>query len=182
MLLFALFNSSDIFLLLVTKEAIGNQVIHINGLAFNADSITIAAYVFYNLFYAALSYPAGMLADKIGFRYVVITGMILFAFVYGGFAFNPSIPVIFALFALYGFYSAFTEGVIKAWITNLSGSTDTATAIGFYTSGESIAALFASIIAGAVWTGFGSAFTFLTSAGIACIVSLYLLSTWKQTT
>lgn len=172
MLLFALFNSSDIFLLLVT-EAIGNQVIHINGLAFNADSITIAAYVFYNLFYAALSYPAGMLADKIGFRFVVITGMILFALVYGGFAFNPSIPVIFALFALYGFYSAFTEGVIKAWITNLSGSTDTATAIGFYTSGESIAALFASIIAGAVWTGFGSAFLLTSAALHAFCPSIY---------
>ncbi len=180
LLLFALFNSSDIFLLLVTKEAIGSQVIRVNGLQFDADSITIAAYVFYNLFYAAISYPAGMLADKIGFRYVVITGMVLFAIVYGGFAFSPSIPVIFFLFALYGFYAAFTEGVIKAWITNLAGTHDTATAIGFYTSGESIAALFASIIAGAVWTGFGSLFTFLTTALVAGVVAIYLLITRKQ--
>lgn len=180
LLLFALFNSSDIFLLLVTKEAIGQQVIHVNGLRFDADSITIAAYVFYNLFYAAISYPAGMLADKIGFRNVVIIGMGLFGIVYAGFACSPSIPVIFGLFALYGFYAAFTEGVIKAWITNLSGENDTATAIGFFTSGESIAALFASMIAGAVWTGIGSSFTFVLSAAIAILVACYLLITRKQ--
>jgi MFS family permease len=180
LLLFALFNSSDIFLLLVTKEAIGSQVIHFNGFTFNADSITIGAYVFYNLFYAAISYPAGMLADKIGFRAVVIIGMGLFAIVYGGFAFNPSILVIFFLFALYGFYAAFTEGVIKAWVTNMAGSHDTATAIGFYTSGESIAALFASIIAGAVWTGMGSTYTFLISAGVAAVIAAYLLITRRQ--
>lgn len=180
LLLFALFNSSDIFLLLVTKEAIGQQVIHVNGLRFDADSITIAAYVFYNLFYASISYPAGMLADKIGFRNVVIIGMGLFGIVYAGFACSPSIPVIFGLFALYGFYAAFTEGVIKAWITNLSGEKDTATAIGFFTSGESIAALFASMIAGAVWTGIGSSFTFVLSAAIAILVACYLLITRKQ--
>lgn len=181
LLLFALFNSSDIFLLLVTKQAIGSQEIHFNGFSFNADSITIAAYVFYNLVYASVSYPAGMLADKIGFRSVVISGMALFGIVYGGFAFNPSISVIFFLFALYGFYAAFTEGVIKAWITNLAGQHDTATAIGFYTSGESIAALFASILAGAVWTGLGSEFTFIISAAVALIVAFYLLITRKQT-
>jgi MFS family permease len=181
LLLFALFNSSDIFLLLVTKQAIGSQEIHFNGFSFNADSITIAAYVFYNLVYASVSYPAGILADKFGFRSVVITGMAMFGIVYGGFAFNPTIPVIFFLFALYGFYAAFTEGVIKAWITNLAGQHDTATAIGFYTSGESIAALFASILAGAVWTGLGSEFTFLTSAAVALIVAFYLLITRKQT-
>jgi MFS family permease len=181
LLIFALFNSSDIFLLLVTKQAIGSQEIHFNGFRFNADSITIAAYVFYNLVYASVSYPAGMLADKIGFRSVVITGMAMFGFVYGGFAFNPSIPVIFFLFALYGFYAAFTEGVIKAWITNLAGQHDTATAIGFYTSGESIAALFASILAGAIWTGLGSGFTFIISAAVALFVAFYLLITRKQT-
>lgn len=181
LLIFALFNSSDIFLLLVTKQAIGSQEIHFNGFRFNADSITIAAYVFYNLVYASVSYPAGMLADKIGFRSVVITGMAMFGFVYGGFAFNPSIPVIFFLFALYGFYAAFTEGVIKAWITNLAGQHDTATAIGFYTSGESIAALFASILAGAIWTGLGSGFTFIISAAVALFVAFYLLISRKQT-
>jgi MFS family permease len=175
LLLFALFNSSDIFLLLITKETIGNETINILNVTFNADTLTIAAYVLYNLVYALFSYPMGALADKFGFRSTIITGLLLFAIVYGGFAFGPSIPVIFILFSVYGIYAAATEGVIKAWITNLSGNQNTATAIGFYTSCESICALCASIIAGTIWGVWGSAATFLITASVAVIIIIYLL-------
>ncbi len=175
LLLFALFNSSDIFLLLITKETIGHQTLTILGVACNADTITIAAYVFYNLVYAVASYPLGALADKFSFKKVILFGFILFAIVYGGFAFTPSVPVIFVLFFIYGLYSAATEGVIKAWITNTAHHENTATAIGFYTSCESVCTLFASIIAGALWTYFGPVSTFLTPSFIAIIVSVYFI-------
>lgn len=175
LLLFALFNSSDIFLLLITKETIGNNTITLMGATFNSDTITIAAYIFYNLVYAIASYPLGSLADKLGFKKILLTGFMLFAIVYGGFAFSPSVPVIFALFFIYGIYAAATEGVIKAWITNLAHNENTATAIGFYTSCESVCALLASIIAGALWTGLGSEYTFITTSAIALIVCFYFL-------
>ncbi len=174
LLLFALFNSSDIFLLLITKETIGDYTIILSGQTFNADTITIAAYIFYNLIYAAASYPIGVLADRLGFKKIIFLGLTLFTIVYGGFAFHPSIAVIFILFSIYGIYAAATEGVIKAWITNLSHKENTATAIGFYTSCESICALFASIIAGMVWTSFGSFYTFLIPAIISMVVIFYL--------
>ena len=173
LLLFALFNSSDIFLLLITKETIGENTLTILGVTFNSDTITIGAYIFYNLIYAAASYPMGILADKLGFKKVILLGFLLFAIVYGGFAFNPSIGLIFILFSIYGIYAAATEGVIKAWITNLAHKENTATAIGFYTSCESICALFASIIAGALWTNFGSTSTFITTAAISLLVFIY---------
>jgi MFS family permease len=62
LLLFALFNSSDVFLLLITKEVTGN------------DTTTIAAYIFYNLVYAAASFPLGKMADRLGIKNVFITG------------------------------------------------------------------------------------------------------------
>lgn len=170
---FALFNSSDIFLLLITKETIGDTVIIVSGNTFNADTITIAAYVFYNLVYAAMSYPLGALADKLSFRTVIIFGFSLFAMVYAGFAFNPSIPVIFILFFLYGVYAAATEGVIKAWVTNLAHQENTATAIGLYTSCESISALLASVIAGAIWMSWGSFYTFIIPAIVALLTIVY---------
>lgn len=173
LLLFALFNSSDIFLLLITKETIGSNTITLLGSTFNADTITIAAYIFYNLVYALASYPMGILADKFGFKRVIIFGLILFTIVYSGFAFNPSVLLIFILFAIYGIYAAATEGVIKAWITNLSHNQDTATAVGFYTSCESMSTLFASIIAGAIWTSLGSSYTFIITAVISLVVVLY---------
>ena len=113
LLLFALFNSSDVFLLLKMKES---------GLS---DTFIIGIYIFYNLVYATASYPLGALADKFSFKKIILFGFTLFAIVYGGFAFNPSIPVIFVLFFIYGLYAAATEGVIKAWITNLSHKENT---------------------------------------------------------
>lgn len=180
LLLFALFNSSDVFLLLITKETIGDNTITILNVTFNADSLTIAAYILYNLSYALFSYPMGVLADRFSFKSIIITGFILFAAVYGGFAFSPSIPVIFLLFAVYGLYAAATEGVVKAWISNLADSRHTATAIGFYTSCESISTLLASIIAGALWVNLGSASTFLTTSAIALLVCIYFLLRLKN--
>lgn len=175
LLLFALFNSSDIFLLLITKETIGSDTLSFWGTTFHADTITIAAYVFYNLVYAATSYPMGILADKLSYKKIILLGFGLFTIVYGGFAFHPSIAVIFILFLIYGIYAAATEGIIKAWVTNLAHKENTATAIGFYTSCESICALLASIIAGTLWDNFGSSSTFISTAIISTIVFIYFL-------
>lgn len=163
LLLFALFNSSDIFLLLQTKEITGS------------DSLTITAYVFYNLVYALASYPLGSLADKIGLKKVFTAGLVLFAIVYAGFAMNPSTVMIFVLFFVYGIYAAATEGISKAWISNMAHESNTATAIGFYTSCESVCSLLASIIAGALWAGAGSVYTFAATAIVAVFVFLYFV-------
>ncbi len=175
LLLFALFNSSDVFLLLKTKEAIGDDTIKILGNSFNSDTITIAAYVFYNLVWALGSYPLGVMADKIGFKKVFLSGLVLFAIVYAGFSFDPSVVTIFILFAVYGLFSAATDGVSKAWITNIAHNKNTATAVGFYTSCQSICTLGASIIAGLIWEHLGSSYTFISTAVIAFIVFLFLL-------
>ena len=180
LLLFALFNSSDIFLLLKTKEAIGESTITLFGATFTSDTITIAAYVFYNLIFALGCYPLGMLADKIGYKNIFIAGLVLFAGVYSGFAFDPSIGVIFFLFFLYGLYAAATDGVIKAWITNIAHDKNTATAVGFYTSCQSICTLLASTIAGLLWDGFGSFYTFIATALIAALVMLYFLLKFRK--
>ncbi len=175
LLVFAMFNSSDIFLLLKTREAMGDESFVVFGQVLNSDSITIAAYIFYNLVFALASYPLGILADKIGFKKVFIAGLILFAAVYLGFAGDPSIGGVFFLFFIYGIYAAATEGVAKAWITNLSHNRDTATAVGFYTSGQSICTLLASIIAGLLWESFGSFYAFTGTALIALLVAVFFL-------
>jgi MFS family permease len=180
LLVFALFNSSDVFLLLKTKEEIEGQTIQLFGATFTSDTITIAAYVFYNLIFALGCYPLGALADKLGFKKVFMGGLLLFAAVYAGFAFNPSITGIFILFFVYGIYTAATDAVIKAWITNIAHNKNTATAVGFYTSCQSVCALLASTIAGLVWTNFGSFYTFTSTALIAILVFLYFLRTAKE--
>ena len=162
LLVFTLVNSSDVFLLLKIKES---------GVD---DRMVIGIYIFYNLVYALASYPMGMLADKIGLKRVLIAGLVIFSLVYTGFALNDGIPGFVALFFLYGIYAAATEGVSKAWITNISGKAETATAIGTYTAFQSICTLMASSLAGLVWLKFGATATFAISAGITLLVAGYL--------
>jgi MFS family permease len=105
---------------------------------------------------------------------VLVTGFLLFACTYAGFALATESWMVFALFFVYGMYAAATEGIAKAWVTNLAHDHETATAIGFLTSCQSICTLLASIIAGLLWDGFGAAATFGISAVAALVVALYL--------
>lgn len=162
LLVFTLFNSSDVFLLLKIKEAGYN------------DTTVIGVYIFYNLIYALCSYPLGILADKIGMKEIFVSGLLLFALTYIGMAYAESILIFFGLFFLYGIYAAATEGIAKAWITNISSREKTATAIGTYTAFQSIATMIASSLAGLIWFRFGASYTFLTSAIIAIIVAIYI--------
>jgi MFS family permease len=161
LLVFALFNSSDVFLLLRTREITGS------------DETTIVAYIFYNIVFALSSYPMGVLADKWGMRGTFMTGLLLFGLTYAGFAFVQETWMVFALFLLYGLYAGATQGVARAWITNLSDPRQLATGVGFFTSCQSICTLLASIIAGALWTGMGAMAAFTVSAAMAVLVLGY---------
>ena len=162
LLLFAAFNSSDVFLLLRMKES---------GLT---DTAVIGVYIFYNLVYALLAYPIGILADKLGLKKILLVGLFVFAIVYGGFAVNNNLYLFFALFFLYGLYAAATEGISKAWVSNIVPKSETATAIGTYSGLQSICALLASSLTGFLWFTFGSVTTFTITACVTLIVILYL--------
>lgn len=163
LLLFALFNSSDVFLLLQAKQA---------GLD---DTSVVAVYIFYNLVYALFSFPIGMLADKIGLKKMYIFGLVVFALVYFGFGLSNHIYVITALFFLYGLYTAATEGISKAWISNVTDKQDTATAIGTFTAFQSIFTMLASSIAGLIWYQFGASVTFMLTGSVTLVVVVYFL-------
>jgi len=164
LLAFTLFNSSDVFLLLMLKH---------QGMS---DTGLIGVYIFYNLVYALFSYPVGILADKIGFKRIFVIGVIIFSGVYLGMAFNTAILGFFALFFLYGIYAACTEGVSKAWISNISDRKDTATAIGTYEAFKSIATLIASSVAGLIWQFSGVSMTFLVTAIAVIVVAIYFIA------
>ncbi|HOM04738.1 MAG TPA: MFS transporter [Candidatus Kapabacteria bacterium] len=162
LLLFTLFNSSDVFLLLKAKQA---------GLD---DAKVIGTYIFYNLIYAIFSFPLGIIADKFGLKRILILGLLIYSAVYFGFALNNNLYVFYGLFFLYGIYAAATEGISKAWLSNVTDKKDTATAIGSFSAFQSICTMLSSTIAGILWYKFGSATTFFATGSVALIVSLYL--------
>ena len=163
LLAFTLFNSSDVFLLLKVKQA---------GLG---DTAVIGVYIFYNLIYALFAFPIGILADRVGLKTIFIIGLVLFSVVYFGMALNNNLYLFFGLFFLYGIYASATEGISKAWITNITDKKDTATAIGTYTGLQSICTMLASSLTGLIWFRFGAAVAFIPTAAVTLIVALYFI-------
>lgn len=163
LLVFALFNSSDVFLLLKAKES---------GMD---DTYVIGMYILYNLSYAVLALPMGILADKLGLKTIFITGLLIFAAVYFSMAIATSTAVITGLFLLYGAFSAATEGISKAWISNICEKKDTATAIGTYAGMQSICTMLASSICGVIWYFYGAAATFIVTGSITVLVIVYFM-------
>lgn len=167
LLAFALFNSSDVFLLLKAKQS---------GLS---DTWVIGIYIFYNLIYALSAFPIGILADKIGLKKTFIIGLSLFAIVYFGMGISTNSSVLIGLFALYGIYASATEGIAKAWISNITDKKDTATAIGTYSGFQSICALIASSLAGLIWYQFGANEIFLITGFVTILIVFYFVFTIK---
>ena len=163
LLVFALFNSSDVFLLLKVKEAGIN------------DTYVIGIYIFYNLIYSLSAFPMGILADKLGMKKIFITGLVIFSIVYAGMGITTELWWFVILFLLYGIYAAATEGIAKAWISNISDKKDTATAIGTYTGFQSICSLFASSFTGLIWYQWGSTAAFIATAVVTLLVIIYFL-------
>ncbi len=161
--IFSLVNSSDVFLILKSQD-----ITHSNSLA-------IFGYVFYNIIYAASSFPLGGLADKFGKRNVFAAGLIIFSLVYFGFAFLSNINLIWILFSLYGIYAASTEGVSKAWISDLIPDEQRGSAIGLLTMLSGFAVMLGSFFTGVMWDQFGSYLPFLISASISLVVAIFIL-------
>jgi len=164
LLAFTLFNSSDIFLLLKAKQS---------GLD---DTMVIGIYIFYNLIYALFAFPIGIIADKVGLKTIFVVGLLLFSVVYVGMSVNKNLYLFFGLFFLYGIYASATEGISKAWISNITDKKDTATAIGTFSALQSICTMFASSLAGLIWFQFGANTTFLITAIATIFVVIYIVA------
>ncbi|EIA08146.1 hypothetical protein HJ01_01868 [Flavobacterium frigoris PS1] len=163
LLAFTLFNNSDVFLLLKAKQS---------GLS---DTAVIGIYIFYNLVYAAFAFPLGILADKIGLKKMLLSGIGVYAIVYFGMGFNHNIYVFIGLFTLYGIYAAATEGVSKAWISNITDKNDIATAIGTYSAFQSVCTMLASSLAGMIWYQFGANTTFIVTGTASIFILFYFV-------
>lgn len=160
----ALINSSDLFILLRQSDG---------GLS---TAQVVGAYCLYNFAYAALSYPAGSLSDKYGPGPVYISGLLVLAICYGVFSVALSFTGFLIAMGLYGAYSATTDGVSKAWLSNHIPKDYAATGLGIYQACTSFALLIASPLTGILWGHFGASIPFLViSCGTLSIAAYFLL-------
>lgn len=162
MLLFTLGNSSDAFLILRAQDA-GVEPVMI--------PVIIAVF---NLLYALLAIPCGVLSDRIGRVRVIQLGWLIYAVSYLGFAVAQSAWHIWLLYAVYGVYYAMTEGVAKALVAQLVEESRRGAAFGLYNASLGILALPASAIAGFLWDRVSSGAPFFFGAGVALLAAMFL--------
>lgn len=161
--LFGLANATDAFLLLkLTEQGAPAALLPL-------------AWLLLHVVKAAVSFPAGWVADRLGPVKVVGTGWVLYALSYGALAYSPSVGFTLATIAFYGLYHALSEGSEKAVLTALTPPGARGRALGLYHGLAGGASLGAGLLFGALWTKVGSTGAFLAAGGIAAFSALLLL-------
>jgi MFS family permease len=156
LLLFALVNSSDMFLLMRAKQiGMGERDV-------------------------LLLYLVGKLADRIGHMKILILGLLIYALSYILFASFNDVWITVTVFIFYGLFYAFTQGIIKALLISRVPSNEKSSAIGFYEGMNSFGLLIANGLAGWIWFQFGSQAMLLYSSIVTFIVILLLLVQYNQ--
>ncbi|HEX8852200.1 MAG TPA: MFS transporter [Pyrinomonadaceae bacterium] len=163
--LFTLSNSSDAFLLLRAQEAgIATATVPLLWVELHASKVVS-------------SLVGGDLSDRLGRKRLIASGWILYAAVYGGFAYVSEAWQAWALFLLYGIYFGLAEGAEKALVADLVRPAQHGTAFGLYNLAFGITVLPASLLLGALWNWQGPRTAFLVSAAIGATAAVLLVST-----
>ncbi len=167
-ILFTLGNSSDAFLILKARD-IGIRV-----------ALIPLLWIVLHFVKMTTSVPGGIWSDKIGRRKVIVAGWMVYALIYLGFGFSSNAWHMWSLFGLYGIYFGLTEGVGKAFVSDLVVKEFHGTAFGFYHLAVGIAAFPSSVIFGFIWQKFSSTIAFAYGAALAGLASILLLSLVRE--
>jgi MFS family permease len=163
--LFTLGNASDLFLL---KKASHEMPLYSVCMLWAALHVVKAA----------SSLPGGWLSDRLGPKWTISLGWLVYAAIYAGFAFAQTSVEVIALFVIYGLYFGLTEGAEKAWISTLVPASRRGGAFGWYYITIGILALPASVTFGWLWDASSPKTAFLTGAGLALLAWMVL---WTET-
>src|SRR6266850_1463508 len=161
--LFTLSNSSDAFLLLRAQTA-GISIVTIPLLWAMLHVSKVVSSLF-----------GGHLSDTLGRRRLIVSGWILYAAVYAGFAFVSHEISVWILFLIYGIYFGLAEGAEKALVADLVKPEQRGTAYGLYNLAFGVTVLPASLLMGMLWNWRGPQTAFLVSATLGATAALLLL-------
>ncbi|MFC0906543.1 MFS transporter [Clostridium sp. MT-14] len=166
--IFTLGNSTDA-LLLVKANDIGVKALFIPivYLIFNSVSVIFAV-------------PMGILSDKFGRGKLIIFGYLLYSAIYFGFGRTDNKISVILLFILYGLYSAATDGVQKALVSDLIDKNKRGTGLGIYNSLIGITLLPASLIAGVLYDNVNNSAPFYLSSAIALTAAVLMFLFYKK--
>lgn len=166
--LFTLGNSSNSFLLLRAAD-----------IGFSSSG-TILLYFIYNITASVLAIPCGKLSDRVGRKRLLVSGYLIFALVYFGFAFCGTKPLMVLIFMIYGIFTAMTAGVERAFIAEIAPPALKGTMLGLHSTLAGIALFPASVIAGALWDGIGAYAPFVYGSVMSLLSAVILATKLRQ--
>ena len=160
---FTLGNSTDALLMVKANEA-GIRVAFIP-----------LVYLITNIVSVFTAIPLGALSDRIGKERLLIAGYLIYSVVYYGFGVTTDVGSIVFLFALYGLYSASTDGIQKAFVSDMIDNNKKGTGLGIYNAILGVTLLPASLLAGYMYDRINSSVPFYFGAGMAFISAIMML-------
>lgn len=125
-------------------------LLRLNEIGFSVTEV-ILAYVGYNAVYAVASFPAGLLADRVGKPLVFGIGLVFFAIGYTGLGMTTDALSAWLLIGVYGLFTGCTDGVGKAWVSSLVADDVQGSAQGVFQGLSGFAVLAAGLWAGFLW-------------------------------
>lgn len=125
-------------------------LLRVSEVGFSATGV-VGVYLLYNLVYSAVSYPAGVLSDRLPRARVYALGLACFAVGYLGLGLVDGGWAVVGLMVVYGGFNGLTDGVGKAWITSLTPPAQRGHAQGLFQGLSGGAVLLAGLWAGLAW-------------------------------
>lgn len=154
----ALARYSEAFLLLRAEDL---------GLAAAATPLVL---VTMNVVYALSAYPAGLISDQLGHRFIfVAAGALVYVAANLTLAFTESVAVAFLGAALWGLHLGLTQGLLAGLVADTVQPSRRGTAFGVFHFTTGAALLPASLAAGIAWDAFGPPAPFLLAAALVII-------------
>ncbi|HVT30230.1 MAG TPA: MFS transporter, partial [Lacipirellulaceae bacterium] len=144
------------------------------GLAMNWTPLVLAVM---NVTYVASAYPAGVLSDQIGRVSLLTIGLVMLIVADLILATTGSLYVVLLGAAVWGLHLGLTQGLLSALVADTATVELRGTAFGVFNFVSGVAAILASIVAGAVWELWSPAATFYVGA-ILSAIALGGLSWW----
>lgn len=161
-ILFTIGNSSDAFLILRARNL---------GVTLLEIPLVIALF---NFIYAMSAVPFGSLSDRIGRVPTMLIGWFTYALVYLGFAVASHASLVWLFYGAYGIYYATSEGVARAFLSDIVEYEHRGRAFGIYSAAIGVATLPASFFAGFLWDKFGPQAPFYFGATVAATAAMFL--------
>jgi MFS family permease len=161
--LFTLSNSTDAFLIRRAQMA-----------GVSTGQGTLLLWSALHLSKVVSSVVGGDLSDRLGRKTLIVSGWLLYAAVYLGFAYVSTSAGAWSLFLVYGVYFGLAEGAEKALVADLVRPEQRGTAYGLYNLAFGVTVLPASLLMGALWDTWNPETAFCVSAAIGAAAALLL--------